>query len=118
MDNQVVEELLELLRKIADKQIIVEGRRDKEVLCSLGFKKILTISKGIYETTEMLKGREVVVLTDFDSEGRQIAKKLNRILQPIGYDVDITARRKVGLMLSKLKIKQIEQLRGVLKWVS
>ena len=105
---------MEILQENTEKQVIVEGKRDKDVLCSLGFKKILTISKGIYETTEQLKEKKVVILTDFDSEGRQIAKKLNRILQPLGYSVDITTRRKVGLMLKKLKIKQIEQLRGVL----
>src|SRR3972149_11785574 len=108
-DREVEEELLKILQENREKQVIVEGKRDRDVLCSLGFKKILTISKGIYETTEQLKDREVLILTDFDSEGRQIAKKLNLFLQPLGYKVDITTRRKVGHMFGKLKIKQIEQ---------
>jgi 5S rRNA maturation endonuclease (ribonuclease M5) len=114
LNREVEEELLKLLIENKDKQVIVEGKRDKEVLCSLGFKKILTIQKGIYETTEEIKGKEVLILTDFDSEGRQIAKKLNLILQHLGYKVDKETRRKVGFMFTKLKIRKIEELRGVL----
>ncbi|MEM5872330.1 MAG: hypothetical protein QXD55_00495, partial [Candidatus Aenigmatarchaeota archaeon] len=90
------------------------GKRDKKVLCSLNFTKIVTINKGIYETIENLEEKEVLILTDFDSEGKKIAKKLNVILQHLGYKVDKETRRKIGLMFSKLKIKKIEELRGVL----
>ena len=115
MDNrEVEEELIKLLKDNKDVQVIVEGKRDKEVLCLLGFKKILTINKGIYETTELLKENELIILTDFDSEGRKIAKKMNLILQHLGYKVDKETRRKVGLMFTKLRIRKIEELRGVL----
>ena len=106
--------MLAVLRDNLERQVIVEGKRDKEVLCSLGFKKVLTISNGIYETTEMLKEKDVLILTDFDREGSEIAKKLERFLQPIGYRVDIVTRKKVGIMLRKLKILEIEHLRSVL----
>jgi len=112
-NREVEEELLKLLKENNDKQVIVEGKRDKKVLCSLGFTDILTISQGIYETAEKVSKKEVLVLTDFDAEGRNIAKKLNRFLQALGYKVDIQTRRKVGFMFTKLKIKKIEELRGV-----
>ena len=114
MAIQDIEELLELLKKNKDRQVIVEGKRDKKVLCSLDFTNVITINKGLYETVEILKENEVLLLTDFDSEGRQIAKKLNIFLQHLGYKVDKEARRKIGLMFAKLKIKKIEELRGVL----
>ena len=113
-NREVEEELIELLKNNKNVRVIVEGKRDKEVLCSLGFNKILTIHKGIYETTEEIKEKEILILTDFDSEGRQIAKKLNLILQHLGYKLDKETRRKVGLMFTKLKIRKIEELRGVL----
>jgi 5S rRNA maturation endonuclease (ribonuclease M5) len=109
-----VEELLEILDKNKDRQTIVEGKRDKKILCSLNFTDIITIEKGIYETTERLEGNEVLILTDYDSEGKQIAKKLNNFLQHLGYKVDRETRRKIGFMFAKLKIKKIEELRGVL----
>jgi 5S rRNA maturation endonuclease (ribonuclease M5) len=112
--QEVEEELIELLKKNKEKQVIVEGKRDKRVLCLLGFKKILTLNKGIYETTEELKEKEVIILTDYDPEGKKIASKLNRILQPLGYKVNKETRRKIGLMFTRLKIRKIEELRGVL----
>jgi 5S rRNA maturation endonuclease (ribonuclease M5) len=114
MANREVEELLEILDNNKDKQTIVEGKRDKKVLCLLNFTNIITIEKGIYETTEKLEEKEVLILTDFDSEGRQIAKKFNLLLQHLGYKADKETRRKIGFMFVKLKIKKIEELRGVL----
>jgi len=112
--QEVEEELLNLLEKIKEEQVIVEGKRDKKILCLLGFKKIITINKGIYETVERLKGKQVIILTDFDSEGRQIAKKLNLFLQSLGFSVDKETRRKIGLLFTRLKIRKIEEIRGVL----
>jgi 5S rRNA maturation endonuclease (ribonuclease M5) len=116
MFNQEIEEkLFKILEEIKDKQVIVEGKRDREALCLFGFTKITTINKGLYETVEDIKGKEVIILTDFDPEGRKIARKLNLFLQSLGYKVDRETRRKIGFMFTRLKIKKIEELRGVLK---
>ena len=112
--QEIEEELLNLLDKIKDEQVIVEGKRDKQALCLLGFKNILTINKGIYETAEKIKEKNIIILTDFDSEGRKIAKKLNLVLQPLGHNVDKETRRKIGLLFTRLKIRKIEELRGVI----
>ena len=114
MLNQDVEDLFKILERNKDKLTIVEGKKDKKVLCSLSFTKVVTINKGLYETVEDLKEKEVLLLTDFDSEGKQIAKKLNTFLQHLGYKVDRETRRKIGLLFTKLRIKKIEELRGVL----
>jgi len=114
-NREIEEELLELFEEIKNKQVIVEGKRDKEVLCSLGFTKIITINQGLYETVEKIKSKQVIILTDFDSEGKKIAKKLNILLQSLGYKIDRETRRKVGFMFTRLKIRKIEELRGVLK---
>ena len=52
--REIEEELFKLLEKIKSKQVIVEGKRDKEVLCLLGFTKIITINQGLYETVEKI----------------------------------------------------------------
>ena len=114
MTNREVEELLEILKKSKDRQTIVEGKRDRKVLCSLNFTNIITIEKGLYETVENLKEKEVLILTDFDPEGKQIAKKLNLFLQHLGHKADKETRRKIGLIFARIKIKKIEELRGVL----
>ena len=111
--KEIEEELFELLGKVKGEQVIVEGKRDKSALCLLGFKNVLTINKGIYETAEKVKKDKIIILTDFDSEGRQIAKKLNLFLQSLGFRVDRETRRKLGLLFTRLKIRKIEELRGV-----
>ena len=114
MDNQDVEELLKILEENKDKQVIVEGKRDKKALCSLNFTNVVTINKGLYETVEGLKEKEVLLLTDFDSEGKRIAKKLNTLLQRLCYKVDRNTRRKISFLFAGLRIKRIEELRGVI----
>lgn len=112
--QEVEEELLALLDKIKGEQVIVEGKRDKKVLCLLAFSNVITINKGIYETAERLKGKQVIILTDFDNEGRQIAKKLYLFLQSLGFKVDRETRRKIGLLFTRMSIRKIEEIRGVL----
>ena len=114
MLNQEVEDLFKILEKNKDKLTIVEGKRDKKVLCLLNFTNVVTINKGLYETVEELKEKEILLLTDFDPEGKIIAKKLNIFLQHLGYKADKETRRKIGLLFARLRIKKIEELRGVL----
>ena len=111
--KEIEDELFDLLGKIREEQVIVEGKRDKNALCLLGFKHVVTINRGIYETAEKIKGKRIIILTDFDSEGREIAKKLNLFLQSLGFRVDRETRRKLGLLFTRLKIRKIEELRGV-----
>ncbi len=105
-------ELLKLLEKIKNKTIIVEGKRDKQVLCSYGFTNVVTLERGIYETAEkVIESKEVIILTDFDSEGKEIAGKLNFFLQSLGCKVDRVTRRKISFLFSKLGMSSIEELK-------
>jgi len=106
------EELMKLFQKIKDKTIIVEGKRDKQVLYSFGFTNVHTIDKGLYELSEKFEKKEIIILTDFDKEGKEISKKLSLFLQ-IRNKIDRQTRRKVGLLLSKLNIKTIEELKSL-----
>jgi 5S rRNA maturation endonuclease (ribonuclease M5) len=112
--QEVKEELFKILYEIKEKQVIVEGKRDKLALCLLGFKNIIELNTGIYETTAKLKEKTVIILTDYDDEGKEIAKKFNLILPPLGYKVDRNTRRKLGFLFTQLKIRKIEELRGVI----
>ena len=115
LKQEIEEKLFKVLDGIKDNRVIVEGKRDKKALCLLGFTKVITINRGLYETAEDFRGKEVIILTDFDPEGKAIAKKLNLFLQSLGVRVDRETRRKIGLLFTRMKIKKIEELRGVLK---
>jgi len=111
--EMVGEELIKFLDKIKNENIIVEGKRDKKVLYSFGFKNVTTINHGLYELAEKFKNKQVIVLTDYDNEGRKIASKLYLFLQSVNCKVDNESRRKIGLMFNKLRIKTIEELKSL-----
>lgn len=115
MFNKIEKErLLELLEKIKHKTVIVEGKRDKKILYSFGFTKILTLESGPYKTTlKAEKAKNVCILTDFDSEGEELAKKLNLFLQSLGCKIEHNMRRKLKFMFVKLRLTTIEDLKSL-----
>ena len=107
-EKEVRDELLKALDKIKGRAVIVEGARDRAALRSLGFKRIITAHRGLWETAELVQDERPVILTDFDAEGRRIAAKLNLFLRG---KADQNTRRKIGLLFAKLKIKTIEEVK-------
>ena len=73
-----------------DKVIIVEGKKDKKALVSLGVKNIVTINGPLYKLVEDVAEMtdEVVILTDFDREGRKLYGFLRNNLQRNGVKID------------------------------
>jgi len=81
--ENAVEELKELNKTIP---IIVEGQKDVEALHSMGIKgKIITIYKGmeIANFCDFIAARykEIIILTDWDSEGWRLCKRLVKNLK-------------------------------------
>src|SRR3989337_4397159 len=108
--KEIEEELKKLFEKVKNKTIIVEGKRDKEVLYSFNLTKVYTINHGLYELSEKFEKKEIIILTDFDKEGKEISRKLSLFLQ-IKNKINRNTRRKIGLLLSKLQIRTIEELK-------
>ena len=88
--------------------IIVEGKRDKIALNKLGIENVYEINKPIYLLAELLKKekKDVVILTDFDKEGRKLYFKLKQELQRNGIKINHKYRN----YLFKSKISHIEGL--------
>jgi len=110
--KEIEEELKKLFEKVKNKTIIVEGKRDKEVLYSFNLTKVYTINHGLYELSEKFDKKEIIILTDFDREGKEISRKLSLFLQT-NNKIDRETRRKIGLLFSKLHIKTIEELKSL-----
>src|SRR3989344_9262356 len=76
---------------LKDKQllILVEGKKDKEALESLGIKNIkLVAQQQFYKVVESLQEQEIIILTDLDAEGKKLFSKLNQYCQQHGIKVD------------------------------
>jgi len=104
--------LLELIEKMNREVdvVIVEGINDKKVLRELGFKKeILTVG------TRKRPNGKFTILTDFDEEGKKIAK---RLCKKYGEKHLIKVyRKKFNELLSRYGIKEIEGIRSIVREV-
>ena len=89
MKSRDSEKILAFLEKISDSLVIVEGKKDVRALNTLNFKNILPINgKPLVTVAEMVvkmtgdhRYSDIIILSDFDSEGRRIAAKLSRLLR-------------------------------------
>ena len=105
-----------VIRELEDCILVVEGKRDERALKSLGLKNIVRISgvpfiKAV-EAIQKLRTRgekEVVILTDFDREGRKLAKGLAGLLKK--YKIHPNSRKRGRIMeLGKTHIENLRKL--------
>ena len=92
-----------------EKVIIVEGKKDKKALNSLGVKNIVTINGPLYKLIEDVAEmtNEVVILTDFDREGRKLYGFLKNNFQRNGVKIDRYFRE---FLMTNTKITCIESI--------
>ena len=92
-----------------DKIIIVEGKKDRNALISFGAKNIVTINGPLYKIVEDIaeRGKEAVILTDFDKEGKKLYGFLKSHLQRNGVKIDNYFRE---FLMKNTKITCIESL--------
>jgi 5S rRNA maturation endonuclease (ribonuclease M5) len=106
---------LEKIVAATKETIIVEGKRDKNVLKKLGFKNIVSISgKSLHNFVESLTEDSIIILTDFDSEGERKAKKLSKLIRQRGIKINTVARKKFK---SFFKVQKIEELKYITKLI-
>lgn len=102
--------------------IVVEGKRDRDALKYLGLKTgvvaFKTLNCGISDAIERLchKNR-IVILTDFDPEGDELASRISEVLIKRGVNVNLELRRKL-LYILKGEVKGFEDLSPLLDRLS
>jgi len=104
-----LDRLTRLLKRLSDHShrgtpIIVEGRKDEESLRKLGIEgPILCLKaegKGLFEFLEGIDSvKRVIVLTDFDTEGKKLAKMLVSELSKRRIKVDDSMWKQVGALI-------------------
>jgi 5S rRNA maturation endonuclease (ribonuclease M5) len=96
--------------------VVVEGPRDEESLRNLGFKGRVTICSKVgisdADLVESLanEGSKVVILTDFDEEGRKLNKRLSRFFERGGLKIERGLRREAGRLMAYIGVYAIEAL--------
>ncbi len=113
MNNEEEKELLDYLHHFTHEIVIVEGKKDKEVLERLGFTHIVTLTGKPLSEMEKYRNQRVIILTDFDKKGEEIAKKLELFL-PKRNDV---VRNKLRYLMKKLNLNTIESIKKIIRRV-
>lgn len=95
--------------------ILIEGKKDEKALRELGiegdFIKVSGSPLNLFEIAEIAaeSSPKVIILTDFDKKGNQLAKRLSQDIQSLGSHPDTQIRRKIMGMTRKY-IKDIQSL--------
>lgn len=98
--------------------VVVEGPRDVNALRQVGFEgrveicSRFSVSDSDFTETLAKEAASVVILTDFDEEGRRINKHLTRLLERRGVKVEVGMRREFGRLMAILGIYVVEALYG------
>ena len=95
-----------VLSELNEKHIIVEGKKDVQALNGLGLLGAAALNgKPLGKFAEgVLTGKEVVILTDFDRQGKRLNARLCTLLQRRGIHPNARLRHMVRA-LGKTKIE-------------
>lgn len=95
--------------------ILIEGKKDENALKKLGingtFIKVSGSGLKLFEIAEksVKSSSKVIILTDFDKKGEQLAKRLAEDIQSLGSYPNLEFRRKI-MGITRKFIKDIESL--------
>ncbi len=116
--EQTLEELDTILADLKDRPpnsvILVEGKKDRGALVSLGIDgEMIQVqtARGILGVAEELSSREreAIILTDWDRKGGQLCQLLKNALRSEGVRYNDSIRARLS-KISKKEIKDIESL--------
>jgi 5S rRNA maturation endonuclease (ribonuclease M5) len=88
--DRKLESFINTIEELKESIVIVEGKRDKKALENLGIHNTVPINgKPLIEIVQQIAdmgktGKDIIILTDFDREGRRIASKLELLLKKYG----------------------------------
>ncbi len=108
--------IMEELQNCAEQgmPILIEGKKDEESLRQLGingnFIKVSGSPLKLFEIAEIAaQSSKIIILTDFDKKGNELARKLSEDIQRLGSYPDLQIRRKI-MGITRRYIKDIESL--------
>lgn len=116
MLTQVAEKLLDdLSDPSSDFAVIVEGKKDIEALRRLGILRVEMLNRypSVVDMVDALaeKGiRRVVILTDYDRTGRQLAYKIGAALMSAGIRINWYARAKLREIFHVTYIENLDRI--------
>lgn len=98
--------------------ILVEGKKDEQALIDLGVKgriiRMKTQRKKISELAEDLASyKSVIVLTDFDQEGEELAQEISRQLDVWGVQTIMRREIRNAISWATRQIEGLNKIKGL-----
>ena len=111
--REEIEEMIEKIKQEIEEDrliILVEGKKDKAALEHLGLRQIIILNgKDIWNRLEALseehKGKEILIFTDFDKEGKKLYGKITKDLERLGMRINKQYRE---FFQKKTKVSHVE----------
>jgi 5S rRNA maturation endonuclease (ribonuclease M5) len=100
--------------------ILVEGPRDLKAIRGLGYDgRAETLSQIGVQSSDLVnslaENLNVLVLTDFDEEGRALERRLTNMFEKAGVKVEKGMRRRLGRLMGALRAYEVEDLENAMK---
>jgi 5S rRNA maturation endonuclease (ribonuclease M5) len=117
-DCERLDEIQQLIDELTDRAmcgavLLVEGRRDVEALTRLGISGeiVMTSQRSLLTLAEDLasSGKDIIILSDWDERGEEVAKQISLYLEADGARPDKAIRESLKGLLKK-DIKDVESL--------
>jgi len=117
IQERQAQKIVGIIEELKGNITIVEGKKDKFALKALGLSNIVAINgrpliqvvQKLYKEQKHTKNKKMVILTDFDKKGREIAAKLKHLLQR--YKIPVSSRLRNKMMkFGKNKIEDFRNL--------
>lgn len=104
----MVKEMEEIIKRLREEVIIVEGKRDKKALEGIGAKKVYcAVGRMDHMYKKVRNEKNVIILADLDRKGHWLAGKMAENLWSMGIKSDVRIRKRLGKIL---RIKYFEEL--------
>ncbi len=120
-DQELTEKVLKIVSDLRAESesgavILVEGKRDEECLKRLGIKGTIlkyTSIRALLSWAENNSTAKLIVLTDLDSEGASIARRVVVNLSGRMKEVDVSYMRKLSIV-RKIGIREIKDIASII----
>jgi len=122
-DDAKIERISDVIAELADYSaegvpILVEGMKDEQALKDMGVKgriiKTRTEGKKMFELAEELASYgSVIVLTDFDEEGEELAKEITRHLHVWGVQTIMRRKARNAISWATRQIEGLNRIEGL-----
>jgi 5S rRNA maturation endonuclease (ribonuclease M5) len=98
--------------------ILVEGKRDEEALKAIGVRgriiRVRQYRKKLFELSEELSSyKSIIILTDFDKEGEDLAEKIERQLHMWGVQTIMREKVRSAVSWATRQIEGLNKVKGM-----